>query len=144
MTRQSSASDGLTCAATTAPDGGRRPLPALTEKAEESLAESTEDMAQRALLEIDRYLHLRNMKVLDLFRMRDINTSYTGVGFGGDDDMTLDSEEFSQLLLKNTQCRFKKNDIQAVVDFLDQDGNGELDILELWYCCASWVLWVRN
>lgn len=69
--------------------------------------------------------------MLDLFRMRDINTSYTGVGFGGDDDMTLDSEEFSQLLLKNTQCRFKKNDIQAVVDFLDQDGNGELDILEL-------------
>ena len=61
--------------------------------------ESADEIAHRALREIDRYLSLRNMKTLDLFKMRSINTSAC-VGDGG--DMLLSSDELIQLL-KHTQ-----------------------------------------
>eukprot|EP00622_Pseudochattonella_farcimen_P008004 FR744146.1.p1 GENE.FR744146.1~~FR744146.1.p1 ORF type:complete len:393 (+),score=123.71 FR744146.1:74-1180(+) len=89
--------------------------------------ESADEIAHRALREIDRYLSLRNMKTLDLFKMRSINTSAC-VGDGG--DMLLSSDELIQLL-KHTQVRLTRSEVESVIQFLDKDGNGELDIAEL-------------
>ena len=46
-------------------------------------------------MQLDRYLSLRAMRILDLFRRRDINSS---AGGGGGDDTTLDVDEFITIL----------------------------------------------
>jgi len=121
-------------AAPVAPMDSRAALPLLPQgsSAPPVMKESSDDMAHRALLEIDRYLSLRNMKTLDLFKMRSINTSANSATTdgGGGDDMLLSSDELIALL-KLTQVRLTRTEVQAVINLLDQDGNGELDVREL-------------
>ena len=90
-------------------------------------------LAHNCLLEIDRYMRLRSLRLLDLFRRRDINKSGDTVGEVGaaeNSDNELDAAEFAGILAK-TELRLTAEEIGAVIAFLDKSGDGVLDVTEV-------------
>ena len=90
-----------------------------------------EDVTDLALLEIDRFLKLRSMRLIDLFRYREFNISAQKAGkgkmgdMGGSGDMMLSPEELTHILTKAGVMLTKRQILEIVVQ-IDHDQNGEV------------------
>ena len=82
---------------------------------------STEEIATKAMMEIDRYLKLRGAKLIDMLR----STSNEKT-----DNLHLTREEFAAVL-QRTDVRISAQDVETLFDYIDANGNGELDVKEL-------------
>jgi hypothetical protein len=82
---------------------------------------SAEEIATKAMMEIDRYIKLRGAKLMDLLR----STSQEQT-----DNLHLTRAEFAAVLQK-TDLRISAGDLEILFDYIDENGNGELDVKEL-------------
>jgi hypothetical protein len=92
---------------------------------------TSEDVTDLALLEIDRFLKLRSMRLIDLFRYREFNISAKEGGkgamgdMGGSGDMMLSPVELAHILMK-AGVMLNKKQIFKIVEQIDHDQNGEV------------------
>lgn len=82
------------------------------------------ELAQHCLVALDRFLVSKGFKLIDLFRRRDIQR---------DGDGMVDAGELESII---ASCEGispvpSREELDAVVTLLDNDGNGKLDIAEL-------------
>jgi hypothetical protein len=84
----------------------------------------------RALCAMEDYMRLRNYRVVDLFRSREVNMN--------NDDM-LDTDELAHVL-ETMHLNLSKQDIRMVADYMDADGSGDIDINEL----SAALRWARR
>mmetsp|Transcript_16777 Transcript_16777/g.39162 ORF Transcript_16777/g.39162 Transcript_16777/m.39162 type:complete len:231 (-) Transcript_16777:162-854(-) len=87
-----------------------------------------EELVTRALDALFNWMRLRNYRTIDLFRRRDLNTSSESTMEGDD---LLSVEEFKALLEKIPGLKFSIVQVESIVNYLDGDGNGDIDLMEL-------------
>jgi Ca2+-binding EF-hand superfamily protein len=94
------------------------------------------------LLKLSSWLRLRGWRVIDLFRSRSMNSSFTGngrsklggkhgqpgTGMGGDD--LISRKEFKSILT-HLDLRLTTMELTQLMDFLDGNNDGEIDLQEL-------------
>ena len=90
-------------------------------------------MTRGALAKLDAMLRQKGLMAATLFRDRTYNTSVGAQGNVASHDEAadmLDAREFAGILAK-AGIDYPPADVRAIVQGLDQDGNGELDVKEL-------------
>jgi hypothetical protein len=76
------------------------------------------------LRRMDVYMRQHHIRCIDLFRQRNFNLSYD------QGDNKLDRNEFKNMLLQMGMC-LNHHEVQLLVDYLDCNDDGEVDIEEL-------------
>jgi len=76
-----------------------------------------------ALSALARYLRVKRMRAIDLFRSKLYNPSYSG------DDLLDDKEVF--MVLKRVGVKMALEEVQNMIRAIDKDGNQQVDIHEL-------------
>ena len=84
----------------------------------------------KVLCAMEDYMRLRNYRVVDLFRSREVNTD-------GDDLLSTDE---LLTVLESMHLNLNKSDLRMVVDYMDADSSGDIDVDEL----SAAMRWARR
>jgi Ca2+-binding EF-hand superfamily protein len=90
----------------------------------EAHAETKAEKIAKVLQTMEAYMRKRQIRCIDLFRLRNFNQSFDK----GDDK--LDSQEFKRAIMQ-MGMDLSSADAQLVVNHLDNNGDGEIDLAEL-------------
>jgi len=89
-----------------------------------------EATAVRILGLLDDWLIHRKLRIADLFRSHQINKGNKGQGSETSDNR-LDQHEVTNVLLQSVQLPVTREEVHSLIDYLDTDGNREIDVMEL-------------
>ena len=103
---------------------------------------SLDPLVVSALVVIQNILDKNAFRVIDLFRRGEFNSSIRDKKLGDRDmvrdntiaieaDNNLDATEFQQILRSYSGDEFNVSEIKALIKYLDKDGNGQIDAMEL-------------
>lgn len=93
-----------------------------------STEEEIRQSAELVLGLLDQWIDVHQLRMLDLFRRNDINTSNRGRVADSSDNVLVVSEMTTAL---TAQLNVTHEDVRRLFKFMDRDGNNEIDIGEL-------------
>ena len=89
-----------------------------------------EATAVRILGLLDDWLMHRKLRIADLFRSHQINKGNDGKSSEMSDNR-LDQHEVTNVLIESVQLGVTREEVHSLIDYLDEDGNREIDVGEL-------------